>query len=173
MKTDARTRYTKMVIREAFFSLLEHKSVDKITVKEICDLAKINRATFYRYYENQYDLLSLIENEMLNEIETFSKGGQIDIDTLITKMCQLLYKNREEWVLLMGATADSRFPNKVYSFFNQRYGDKCVTKEQQMSYRFMLYGFSGLIDYWVKSGMVELPEDMASHLIYYRHKVLD
>lgn len=37
MKTDARVRYTKLRIREAFFCCLDQKSVSKITVKEICD----------------------------------------------------------------------------------------------------------------------------------------
>ena len=50
---DARTRYTKMVIRNAFLQLLRKYSIEKISVTEICRLAEINRATFYRYYENQ------------------------------------------------------------------------------------------------------------------------
>lgn len=50
MKTDARVRYTRMRIREAFFECLEKKPINKITVKEICDIAEINRATFYTHY---------------------------------------------------------------------------------------------------------------------------
>lgn len=46
MKTDARVRYTKMRIREAFFQCLREKPVSRITVKELCDTAEINRATF-------------------------------------------------------------------------------------------------------------------------------
>ena len=46
MKTDARVRYTKMRIREAFFNALEENPSAGITVKELCDTAGINRATF-------------------------------------------------------------------------------------------------------------------------------
>ena len=43
MKTDARVRYTKMRIREAFLQCLRKKPVNKVTVKELCQLAEINR----------------------------------------------------------------------------------------------------------------------------------
>ncbi len=43
MKTDARTQYTKKVIRECFFELLKETPLNKITVKGICERAQINR----------------------------------------------------------------------------------------------------------------------------------
>ena len=58
MKTDARVRYTKMVIKQCFFRLIRQKSISKITVKEICEFAQINRSTFYKYYADPYDLLA-------------------------------------------------------------------------------------------------------------------
>ena len=56
-KTDARVRYTKNAIKEAFLSCLEEKPVNQITVKEICERAQLNRATFYAHYRDCYDLL--------------------------------------------------------------------------------------------------------------------
>jgi len=57
MKTDARVRYTKNVIQESFFKLIKEKPINKITVKSICDLSEINRATFYKYYTDPFDLM--------------------------------------------------------------------------------------------------------------------
>lgn len=45
MKTDARVKYTKMVLKKALLELMQHKPVNKITVKEICERAELNRAT--------------------------------------------------------------------------------------------------------------------------------
>ena len=61
---DRRTKYTQKVIKETFINLLEEKEITKITVSEICKIADINRATFYRYYLDVYDLLSNIQKEM-------------------------------------------------------------------------------------------------------------
>ena len=49
MKNDLRVRYTQKVIQEAFWKILKEKPLAKITVKEICDLAEINRGTFYKH----------------------------------------------------------------------------------------------------------------------------
>ena len=52
MKTDARVRYTVHMIQNIFLELLKEKPVAKITVKEICERAEINRSTFYKHYQD-------------------------------------------------------------------------------------------------------------------------
>ena len=42
---------------EALLSLLEKKDFAYVTVKEICEVAGVNRSTFYLHYENTSDLL--------------------------------------------------------------------------------------------------------------------
>ena len=69
MKTDARVRYTRKIIQETFLDLLKDKPISKITVKEICDKAEINRGTFYKHYQDCYDLLEKIEAEGIQEFE--------------------------------------------------------------------------------------------------------
>ena len=64
-KTDARVRYTRRVIKESFLSLLSEKPVNKITVKEVCEAAEINRATFYSHYSDCFALMESIEQEIL------------------------------------------------------------------------------------------------------------
>ncbi|MBQ9011148.1 MAG: TetR/AcrR family transcriptional regulator, partial [Bacilli bacterium] len=60
---DRRVRYTKNVIKETLISLLSEKKINKITVTEVCKIADINRATFYRYYLDIYDLYDHMEQE--------------------------------------------------------------------------------------------------------------
>ena len=50
MARDRSVEYTKMVIQNSFTRLLKEKPINKITVKEICELADINRSTFYKYH---------------------------------------------------------------------------------------------------------------------------
>jgi AcrR family transcriptional regulator len=55
---DRRTKYTKKMIKDTLIDLLlEGKDITKVTVSEICEIADINRATFYRYYLDIFDLL--------------------------------------------------------------------------------------------------------------------
>ena len=51
-RSDARVRYTRKVLKESLLSLLKEKPINKITVKEVCELAELNRATFYSHYSD-------------------------------------------------------------------------------------------------------------------------
>ena len=57
---DARTRRTIRKLENAFIDILETKNIDDVSVSEICSNAHVNRTTFYRYYRNQYDIISLL-----------------------------------------------------------------------------------------------------------------
>jgi len=68
-KMDARKRYTQMVLKQSFLKLLKEKPVNKITVKEVCALAQLNRATFYAHYSDCFALMESIENELIDAFE--------------------------------------------------------------------------------------------------------
>lgn len=65
---DKRIQKTKYAIRKAFMELLQKKPLEKITVKELCELAYINKSTFYSHYEDIYALSDALEYEMVLEI---------------------------------------------------------------------------------------------------------
>lgn len=60
---DRRIIRTKQSIREALIYLLEEKSFDALTVKDLCMKANINRGTFYLHYWDKFDLLEQTINE--------------------------------------------------------------------------------------------------------------
>lgn len=65
---DKRIEKTKRAIKSAFMELRRKKSLEKITVKELCELAYINKSTFYSHYEDIYALSDALEYEMVFEI---------------------------------------------------------------------------------------------------------
>lgn len=67
-KDNRSTRRTRSAIREALTEMLAVKPVGKITVQELIDKANICRTTFYAHYEDIYNLLSELENDILSEI---------------------------------------------------------------------------------------------------------
>ena len=50
-RTDRRVRKTKKQLRMALTTLMMEKSVGEITVREIAELADVNRGTFYAHYK--------------------------------------------------------------------------------------------------------------------------
>ena len=68
-KVDRRILKTKKAIRQAVVSLLGQQELATITVTEIAARAEVNRKTFYNYYENIYQVLDEIENEIVRAFE--------------------------------------------------------------------------------------------------------
>ena len=48
--------------------LRAQKPLEKIKVKELCDLACINKSTFYAHYQDIYALANAMEDEMVEEV---------------------------------------------------------------------------------------------------------
>ncbi len=60
---DIRVRKTIESIHDAFITLLMSMPYHKVTVKLLCEKARINKKTFYRYYTNLDELLIELQTE--------------------------------------------------------------------------------------------------------------
>ncbi len=87
-KSDARVRYTRRVLKESFLKLLNEKPVNKITVKEVCELAELNRATFYAHYSDCFALLASIEQELIDD---FEKSLELMNTTDVSALVEAIY----------------------------------------------------------------------------------
>ena len=65
---DKRIEKTKRSIVNAFLELRSRKAIEKITVKELCEKAEINKSTFYTHFKDIYDLSEQLEIQTANEI---------------------------------------------------------------------------------------------------------
>lgn len=59
---------TKTSIANAFIKLLSKKTFEKITIKDITEIANINRATFYAHYDDKYQLFDEILKNRSKEL---------------------------------------------------------------------------------------------------------
>lgn len=70
---DIRIAKTQNSIVNAFLELRSKKAIEKITIKELCEKAMINKSTFYSHFSDIYALSEYLEvqitNEILNEIK--------------------------------------------------------------------------------------------------------
>ena len=78
MKENRRIQMTKKLLKESVFELMEQKPLNKITIKEICENADVNRTTFYKYYGDQYMLVKDAEDELLKKTSEFLKSLSSD-----------------------------------------------------------------------------------------------
>ncbi|MBR6428779.1 MAG: TetR/AcrR family transcriptional regulator [Clostridia bacterium] len=114
-KTDARVRYTKRAVKEAFLSLLREKPINKITVKEVCGLAEINRATFYSHYSDCYALMESIEQELLGAFtQALGLLRGFDSGMLIEAIYRMVEHNENACrVLIFGGASPYILPKMI------------------------------------------------------------
>lgn len=158
---DGRVRYTKMVIRQAFLSLLKEQTIDKVTVADVCRLAEINRATFYRHYENPYGILQELEWELLKQVPTPQEGQ--GPNGAMAEAIGGLWEKKKEWQQLLVPNADPGLPAKLYQFLSQR----LPADGKDTDRRFLLHGLSGLLTDWMAGGFQEPVEQMTAQAVAY------
>lgn len=169
---DARVRYTRMIIEESFLTLLSKKPVSKITVTELCQIAQINRATFYKHYLDVPDLLEKIEEDLFDTIRASFDKKDIQLKPFLVQMMHYTRDNRERFMALGGDNGDPNLMTKTfmvcyesaYPLLAQNMGS-LTEKERQMLYHFLSHGAGAVLTWWVKDGMVEPPEDVAQMIL--------
>lgn len=113
-KTDSRrVRMTKRILKESLLDLMADKTISHISIKEICELADVNRSTFYAHYESPYDLLEEIENDIVNETPRINLYKDEPVLDELTAFFEYLDKNRDVCRMLFANSSARSFENKI------------------------------------------------------------
>ena len=170
MQTDLRTRYTRQVITDAFLQLLRQKPVERITVKEVCALAQINRSTFYRQYKDCFDLMEQLEQRGLELLEELLQATQAQgtAATMTSLLCAL--RDNDSLLGIMARqNQDERFlyamVGRCFRYMNTRQENMAMAAnetQQNMRNAFLAAGVGGIIQYWLRSGMQTEPGQVAA-----------
>lgn len=120
-RTDRRVIKTKKAIRDAFAKLLAEKEIDNITIKEISEVADINRKTFYSYYSNIDQLVEELENEIATTFATAMDGisfnqFMIESNIVIEKISEIFTNDLEFYSCLLKKGVNTT----LYSKFIER-----------------------------------------------------
>lgn len=171
---DHRTRVTKMLIRKAFMDLLKDKPIQSISVRELCELACINRGTFYSHYNDIYDLLQRMEEEMEEDFKKAMEpllgadSGDITPVKITAGIFQCLKENADICTVTLGDYGDKAFALRLINIGRE----KCVesyskyfssASEDQIEcfYAFASAGCIGLLQKWIAEGMSMSAEEIA------------
>lgn len=88
---DPRATRTRQLITSAFDELIATKNFDQITVKDITNLATINRATFYRHFLDKYELVDIMLSEKIDKVMEININCLEELnEKMIVKMFQSL-----------------------------------------------------------------------------------
>lgn len=170
---DRRVHKTRRQLRECLITLLKEKKVQDITVRELTDMADLNRGTFYLHYKDVFDLLEKTEAELQEDFnQLVCKHDAVDLkqrpSVIFNEIYSLVYDNADLIEILLGENGDLNFVNRL----KQLIREKCLKDWMEVFrsgnaaafdafFSFIVSGCIGLVQYWLQTGLKETPEQMA------------
>lgn len=159
-KNNQRTRLSKMLFKNALMDLLKEKgSINKVSVRELCDRAELNRSTFYAHYQEPNDLLIEIETELLDATEEHLKKigaeNEIGAHKYILSFLQYIRQNDKPFRALLIDSTDpefrSRFMQQSIIQFVDNLRIELPKDFEQYIFSYILNGSTGIIIQWIRS----------------------
>ncbi len=174
-KDNQRARLTKLLMKQAYIRLMHEKQPSKITVKDICAGAEVNRSTFYLHYGQPNDLLIELEDEAIGQVSDSlrSIGGSFekpaDARRYLLEFLRYIRRNDELFRTLLAENSDPHFRRKLFAFAmtmaESAFDISMEAERKKAVYRFVISGSIDLLAEWIRSDYA-LPEQAECELLY-------
>ena len=169
-----RVKLTKRLIREALLKMLKTCNINKISIRELCQVAGINRTTFYNHYGSQYDVLNeiadmYIQSTSFTVINDLSVGKSIDES--LTQVLQYIKDNLEFIKLLLSQDNYDLITNittslpKFDDMIMKHLPENMDLEEKKAIASYVQYGTVRLLKEWILSDCVKSPKEESKLII--------
>ena len=174
-KENQRIALTKKLLQEGLLRLLEVKSLDKISVTELCKESGINRATFYNHYNSPLELLNDIESRMSSELKQMI-GTPTTAQEVIERtelVCNYFYDNSRTVLTLNRCHTDQDITNALHDLnqnfqlfhLNSKYTQTLNGDGLYLVTVFFYTGCYNLLLDWLQRDIQKTPKEIAELII--------
>ncbi|AMB93680.1 TetR/AcrR family transcriptional regulator [Aerococcus sanguinicola] len=176
---------SKDKIKAAFIDLIHDVGFNSLTVSDLARRSDINRGTFYLHYVDKYDLMTQLEEEIMDELETiffkeeYKQAQEIDALSLIpyAAILEALQYVESQFTLIQALASpqgDPHFMSKVKDILSRLLTAKLEAskhlnfppKDLPLPYakEVLLSSVVSIIRLWIQRGGQESPEDIAQFI---------
>ena len=184
-KNESKYFNTAVKMDKALITLLEKKDFEYISIKEICEVAGVNRSTFYLHYENTVDLLNETTKYILDSFLTYfsvdkqsitDKYANCELQDLVfitpeylTPYLTFIKENQRIFktsLKHLGSMNFDKVYNKMFEFIFNPVLNRFNFPENEREYilKFYLTGITAIVMEWLKNDCKEEIEEI-SHII--------
>lgn len=178
-KQDLRVQKTHQALITSFSDLLQTKSFEQITVQDLCANANVRRSTFYRHFNDKYDLLNHVVGTL---IDHFRKLYLPDInpdnprqffEKLMRDVLTFIHDNKD----IVRSVITLNFYGEIYTiFYEQIY--KAVQKQIEFDRQsgqfyvdvtiygeFLTGGILSVITNWIQHGQQQSIDKVTKEIV--------
>ncbi len=150
-KEDLRVRRTRKALQEALISLTAEKGFANVTIRDISERAMVNRATFYRYYRDKYDLLDRYMDEQYELLETLNTTVTGNPPSGLVRLLEHIHAHADFFRVMLGEKGDPAFNRKIRLYIEGHFRQMLPARDQK----------------WAKANANQVPLDLG--LAYISH----
>lgn len=182
---DLRIKRTQRAIKDAFYSLVEEKGFEHITVKDITERAMISRNTFYLHYTDKYDLLNRQCDDLMRTL-FFKVGKQLrtvkrtdftvdGIAGIISQGIKVVDEDKECYRILLGDVSADILTTKMTNIVRRSidYIKKDIAKLSDFQMEYIVCGITGLIKYYVTHQVDDIDEECKTFTALNLYKLIE
>ena len=165
-----RVRPAQQRLDEVFLVLLREKPVSHATVTEICRRARVNRSTYYVYFDNPLDQLDRLESRVIEGLT--SQVDRLDLDAgfsrerlsaIVEATVSYIADHADVFRILLGEHGSMAFERRMLTAIGSRAlsprrHDDPESRAHLLQCIYSISGTFALIYYWLTVGS-ELDRD--------------
>lgn len=169
-KKDRRARRTEKQLEEALLALLKEKTIHEISVRELAEAADVTRATFYVHYRDPFDMLTRMQQRILDEVIAMINAttGRNPEGFFLRLFCYLQAEVEHPEILFIPSAGDSAFEHIGNTLYDN-YMLNRITANDRKDYEYYrsytTFGCIAVVKHWLNNGRRESPEAMAALLL--------
>ena len=180
---DLRVRRTRKLLQKALLEAASEKGFAHVTVRDITDRAMVNRATFYRHYEDKYDLLAHYVEELSGFIDTGEGETSTSNESLpslntppygLVKLLRHMQNNAHFYRVMLGTQGDPTFCAQSFRRYVEEGYRRILAAQSSVSdpnrppvdltVNYLMDAGVGAIVWWLENDQQYSPEQMANWL---------
>lgn len=173
IKTDRRSRMTREMIKNALVELLQQQHISRISVKQLCEKADINRSTFYAHYSSPQGALDAITSEVLanlnNYIAGFDGDSNVPINArILSEILEYARQNAGVFKVLVSENCSFEIKAAILNISAIMDGpvySKLGLRQKEYVIEFFINGCVSLLKKWLNDDMPESPQEMAQLIL--------
>lgn len=151
---DRRNRKTEAAFTSALIYYLDKKDLNRITVKELCEYADMNRGTFYLHYLDIYDLMERTEQDMIDAVFRVPSDNLRTAEESVFETFRHVREHKTEYRIMF--SANTGFMNKLRDVMIEssaarlkRVIPNCTDSLARIVSTIYIGGATALLEYWV------------------------
>lgn len=159
MSNEGRNSYVIEHITDALLKLLRDKPIEDISISELCEVASIGRASFYRNFNSKEDILRrYIQNIFQDWTSGDEQGANQPLSELLKSMFSHFEAHRSFYELLNQRNLIYLLKDVIIRICGPKPEH---AKMEAYARAYVAYALYGWIEVWFQRGMEETAEEIA------------